>query len=143
MEVTYTLENGITVKLEGKTQTDIWDQLAEFQEVFDNTVCTVKIEGTVYTSDKVRFCKRTVEDNDYYELMCVDRETAGGRLYGFKKAFGQHKKGGTLFPKWDIPEGNYIPGLNGWHKYVKPKDGQESAPAKTSSKSTENDNVPF
>lgn len=119
MKVTYTLSNGLTVELEGKTQTDIWDQLAEFQEVFGDTTCVAKIKGQIHKSDKVKFVKRQdKEDNDYYELVCVDSESP---LFMYKKAFGQHKKGGTLFPKRDIPEG-CIPGFNGWHKWIK-KDG--------------------
>lgn len=115
MKLKRTLQNGMEVEVEGKSQTDIWDQLAEFDEVFGDTTCVAKIKGEVVKSDKVRFVKRTVDDNDYYELMCVDQ---GSPLFGYKKAFGQHKKGGTLFPKRDIPEG-CIPGLNGWHKWVK------------------------
>ena len=42
-------------------------------------------------SNNLRFVVRNVEGNDYYELRCVD---CGALL-----AFGQHKKGGTLFPK--------------------------------------------
>ena len=48
MKVVYTLDNGLTVELEGKTQTDIWDQLAEFQEVFGDTTCVAKIKGEVH-----------------------------------------------------------------------------------------------
>lgn len=126
MKVTYQLDNGITVELEGKSQTDIWDQLAEFQETFGDTTCIAKIKGEIVKSDKVKFVKRTVDDNDYYELFCVETDPAKSVLFGYKKAFGQHKKGGTLFPKRDIPEG-CIPGLNGWHKWVK-KDGDNNKP---------------
>ena len=136
MKVVYTLDNGLTVELEGKTQTDIWDQLAEFQEVFGDTTCVAKIKGEVHKSDKVKFVKRSVDDNDYYELLCVDGSSP---LFMYKKSFGQHKKGGTLFPKRDVPEG-CIPGLNGWHKYVK-SDSKPVSQNATPSKS--DDEVPF
>ena len=58
----------------------------------------------------------------------------------YKKSFGQHKKGGTLFPKRDVPEG-CIPGLNGWHKYVK-SDAKPSKPENVSSNKSD-DEVPF
>lgn len=136
MKVVYTLDNGLTVELEGKTQTDIWDQLAEFQEVFGDTTCVAKIKGEVHKSDKVKFVKRTVDDNDYYELLCVDGSSP---LFMYKKSFGQHKKGGTLFPKRDVPEG-CIPGLNGWHKYVK----SDSKPVSQNTTPSKSDNeVPF
>lgn len=136
MKVVYTLDNGLTVELEGKTQTDIWDQLAEFQEVFGDTTCVAKIKGEVHKSNKVKFVKRTVDDNDYYELLCVDGSSP---LFMYKKSFGQHKKGGTLFPKRDVPEG-CIPGLNGWHKYVK-SDSKPVSQNTTPNKS--DDEVPF
>jgi hypothetical protein len=138
MKVTYTLDNGLTVELEGKTQTDIWDQLAEFQEVFGNTTCVAKIKGQVVKSDKVKFVKRTVDDNDYYELLCVDGESP---LFMYKKSFGQHKKGGTLFPKRDVPEG-CIPGLNGWHKYVKSNDSATKQ-VESNNNQVSSDEVPF
>jgi len=113
MKVTYTLENGLTVEIEGKTHTDIWEQLAQFQETFGDTTAVGKINGQIVTSNKVRFVKRTVDDNDYYELRCSD---CGAIL-----AFGQHKKGNTLFPKRKDDQGNYLPN-KGWHKWQKPTD---------------------
>ena len=55
---------------------------------------------------------RSVEGNDYYELRCGN---CGGIL-----SFGQHKKGGTLFPKRKDDNNNYLPN-KGWHKWVKDK----------------------
>ena len=55
-----------------------------------------------------RFVVRNVDGNDYYELRCND--------CGAVLAFGQHKKGGTLFPKRKDDEGNYLPN-KGWHKW--------------------------
>jgi len=137
MKVTYTLDNGLTVELEGKSQTDIWQQLAEFQEAFGDTTCAAKIKGEIVKSNKVKFVRRTIDDNDYYELVCVDSESP---LFFYKKSFGQHKKGGTLFPKRDVPEG-CIPGLNGWHKYVK-SDTKPSVAVKNTPVS-DDEEVPF
>jgi hypothetical protein len=51
-----------------------------------------------------------VEGNDYFEIRCAD---CGAIL-----AFGQHKKGVTLFPKRKDDDGNYLPN-RGWHKWTK------------------------
>ena len=50
---------------------------------------------------------RTVEGNDYFELKCTD--------CGAVLSFGQHKKGGTLFPKRK-DESGWLKN-KGWHKW--------------------------
>ena len=108
MKLNYTTKNGrISVELEGKTQTEIFEQLAEFQEVFESTECVVGEKR----SDDVRFVVRTDKDeNKYYELRCIDKDKD---LQYRKLAFGQNKKGGTLFPKRKDAEGNYLKN-SGW-----------------------------
>jgi len=112
MKVVYTTKDGrISVEIEGKTQTDIVEQLSEFQEVFEDRVC--KKYGK--SSDNVRFVVREdSENNKYFELRCVEP----GELYGVKRAFGQHKKGGTLFPKVKDADNNWLPD-NGWVRFNK------------------------
>lgn len=103
MKVNYTTQSGnIKVELSGDDQKAIFNEIAKFQEVFEETVC-VKCG-----SHNVRFVVRTVDDNDYYELRCRD---CGARL-----AFGVNKKGGTLFPKRKDADGNWLPN-NGWVKW--------------------------
>lgn len=112
MKVLYTTRNNrMTVELEADTQADLFKQLARFQEVFEDTTCRKFSQE----SDNVRFVVRQdKEENEYYELRCVD-DTPGSKLRGVKKAFGQHKKGGGLFPK--VKDGdNYLPD-NGWVKW--------------------------
>ena len=86
MKVNYQTRNGrLSVELEGDSQRDIFQEIARFQEVFEETVC-----GKC-GADNIRFVVRNVDDNLYYELRCAD--------CGAKLSFGSHKKGGGLFPK--------------------------------------------
>ena len=79
MKVNYTnLSGRINVDIEADTQIEIFEQLAHFQEIFDESVC-----GKC-GSENVRFQVRTVEDNLYYELRCMD--------CGAKLSFGVMKK---------------------------------------------------
>lgn len=102
MKLSYTTADGkMTVEFVKDTQVELWEELARFQEVFEDTNCSNGKES----SDKVRFVVRTDdEDNKYYELHCVDTNKPALRFA--KKKFGCHKKGGGLFPKggwvkWD------------------------------------------
>jgi hypothetical protein len=119
MLLNYTTRDGrITVTLEGKTQTDLFEQLAQFQEVFENTVC----ERNGKRSDNVRFVVREDDEaNKYYELVCQDSDK---ELWHAKLAFGQHKKGGTLYPKRKDKDGTWLKN-GGWVKFNKEKGVEE------------------
>ena len=108
MKVQYTTRDGrMTFELEGETQTDLFRQLARVQEVFEDTVCSNGKDS----SDVVNFVVRTVNDNDFYELQCVDKNKSSLRYA--KKKFGVHKgKDGTMFPK------------SGWVKFNKEKNAE-------------------
>lgn len=118
MKVTYTSRDGrFVVEFEADTQVDLFEQIAGFQEVFEQNVCSAKFKGELIQSDLVRFSVREdKEGNKYYEKVCEDWDKG---LVGFKHSYGCKKKGGGLFPK-DMPEENRIPGLNGWYLYKKP-----------------------
>lgn len=113
MKVRYTAGR-ISTEFEGD-QVDIFGQLAEFQEIFEETNCG-KCD-----SESIRYVVRNVEDNSYHELHCKDCRA--------KLAFGQHKKQTkkTLFPKrragknhaTGLDEGTYLPD-RGWLRW----DGQ-------------------
>lgn len=95
MKLQYTTQNGkMTVELEGDTQKDIFKELAKFQEVFELPMCK---NGKGVESDLTRFVVRNVEDNEYYEVQCVDASKP--ELNYAKIQYGCHKKGGGLFPK--------------------------------------------
>lgn len=93
MELIYRTRDGrYEVKLEGKTQRDLVEQLASFQEVFENIVATY--DGVV--SDKVRWQVREVDGNKFYEQVCYDDNP---KIRGARLSFGSHKTGGGLFAK--------------------------------------------
>ncbi len=121
MKLTRDYGNGIVVEVEGADVRELWKHLAACDDAFADTVCAAKIDDKVVKSDKVHFSYRVVDDNAYYEQVCVDKTPDGYKLRGYKRRFGQHKKQPTLFPKdsvADVPDGE-IPGLAGWSKYVK------------------------
>ena len=103
MKINYKTGSGkISVELVGETQVEIFEQLAHFQEIFDEGVC-----GKCGT-ENLRFQVRNVEDNLYYELRCLD--------CGAKLAFGAMKQGGRLFPRRKDKEGSWL-NDRGWVKW--------------------------
>jgi hypothetical protein len=104
MKVTYTANDKLSFELEAAGQKEIFKELALIQEIFSEDKCGL------CKSTNLKFIVRNVEGNDYYELRCVD--------CGAVLSFGQHKKGGTLFPKRKDDENNWLPN-NGWHKWQK------------------------
>jgi ribosomal protein L40E len=111
MKLNYKTGNGkISVEFEGDSQKDLFGQIAAFQEVFEETKC-----GKC-GSENLRFVVRTVDENDYYELRCMD--------CGAKLAFGVNKKGGGLFPKRKDADGKYLAD-KGWQKWNAEKGSNE------------------
>lgn len=124
------LPNGIEVSVEGRTQKEIFDALAMADEVFGEKCC-----GLCKSND-IRFAKRVVDGNDFYEMACTK---CGARL-----SFGQSKKRpGELFPirkliqegpekgKPSRKDGSYDQS-NGWTKYrgkpLEEEDDEEAPP---------------
>ena len=102
MEAQYKTQDGhLILKVEGETQKDIFRELARAQETFE-----AESECGICKSTQIKFRVRTVDDNEYFELQCV---------CGAKFAFGQHKKGGSLFPKRQGENGP-LPN-RGWSKW--------------------------
>lgn len=91
------------VEIEGNTQVELFQKIADFQEVFDEPGC-----GSC-KSDNYRFSVREVDDNKYYELVCND--------CGCKLSLGQNKKGGSLFPKRKDNDGNWDNKNKGWNRW--------------------------
>jgi hypothetical protein len=104
MKIFYKVNDKLTFELEAEGQKEIFKELATIQEIFSEEKCGL------CGSTNIKFVVRSVDGNDYYELRCND--------CGAVLAFGQHKKGGTLFPKRKDDDGNYMPN-KGWHKFVK------------------------
>ena len=112
MKANYKVSDKLIFTVEGETQKDIFRQLSEIDEVFSNQTCPLSKGGD--PSDNVRFSVRKVEDNEFFEMRCLDPPFA-------RKSFGQHKGSkGTLFPRNKDKEGNWID-HNGWYVWDKNK----------------------
>ena len=110
MKATYRVNEKISFEIESEGQKELFKELATVQEIFGESKCGV------CGSENIKFVVRTVEDNEYYELRCMD---CGATL-----SFGQHKKGGTLFPKRKDENGNWLEN-GGWHKWQKDQSGSK------------------
>lgn len=106
MKLKYTVNDKLEFELNAEGQKEIFKELSSIQEIFGESSCGL------CDSNNIKFVVRNVEDNDYYEIRCLD---CGAIL-----TFGQHKKGGTLFPKRKGDDNNWLPN-RGWHKW-NPKD---------------------
>lgn len=104
MKVKYKVGDKLEFELEGSGQKEIFKELALIQEIFAEEKCGL------CGSTNLRFVVRSVDGNDYYELRCADCNAV--------LSYGQHKKGGTLFPKRKDDDNNYLPN-KGWHKWTK------------------------
>lgn len=104
MKVKYKPSSRLEFELEGAGQKEIFKELATVQEIFSEEKCGM------CKKDNIKFVVRNVDSNDYYEMRCL---SCGAAL-----AFGQHKKGGTLFPKRKDENNNWLDN-NGWHKWQK------------------------
>ncbi|MBU0460717.1 MAG: hypothetical protein KKH52_01680 [Nanoarchaeota archaeon] len=103
MKINYTTKNQrLNVEINSDSVKDAFKELAIFQEVFDEDSCQL------CHNEELQFVVRTVDRNDFYELKC--------KKCFAKLAYGQHKSGGSLFPKRKNSEGNYD-NNQGWHKW--------------------------
>ena len=102
MKAKYKVGDKLEFELDGAGQKELFKEIANIQEIFAESKCGV------CGSENIKFVVRVVDENEYYELRCMD---CGAIL-----SFGQHKKGGTLFPKRKNAENEYLPN-NGWYKW--------------------------
>lgn len=102
MKVKYKTNTNLEFELEGSGQKEIFKELAVVQEIFSEDCCGA------CNKNRLKFVVRNVDSNDYYELRCND--------CGAVLSFGQHKKGGTLFPKRKDENNNWLPN-KGWYKW--------------------------
>jgi hypothetical protein len=106
MEAQYKSKNGrLTFKIQGETQVALFKGIAEVQEVFESDS-----QCGVCGSDNIGFQVRTVDGNSYYELVC--RQPGCHAVL----AYGQHKAGGSLFPKRYGEDKKPLPD-RGWRKW--------------------------
>ena len=104
MKLKYKVNDSLEFEVEGSGQKEVFKELATIQEIFGESECGV------CNNSNLRFIVRSVEGNDYHELKCISCNAI--------LAFGQHKKGGTLFPKRKDDNNNWLPN-RGWYKWQK------------------------
>jgi len=109
MQVQVKVSPRIIIIAEGPKETEVFEQLAQMQEVFGQQKC-----GKCNCED-LRFVVREIDDNKFYELRCTNIKCRA------VLSFGCNKKGFTLFPKRKgepTAEGKttYLP-ANGWQIY--------------------------
>ena len=105
MKLIYTTPSGgMSVEVEGNHK-EIFEQLNEFHEVFEADDCC-----PLCSSASPKFRVRTVEDNQFYELVCRNPQCRA------KLSFGCHKKGDTVFPKRKNEDGTYMEN-RGWSRW--------------------------
>ena len=114
MKVLYTANTKLQFELEGSGQKEIFKELALIQEIFGEDKCGL------CNKNNLKYIVRNVDGNDYYEIKCNDCNAV--------LSFGQHKKGGTLFPKRKDDDNNYMPN-KGWHKWT--PDSQQASNKKS------------
>jgi hypothetical protein len=102
MKCSYRTRNGrMLFEVTGDTQKALFREIAALQAVFE-----VDETCGLCQSPAINFEARTVDGNEYFTLRC---QNCGAQLN-----FGQHKQGGTLFPKTaKTPD-------RGWHIYASP-----------------------
>ena len=96
----------LTLKISAEGQKELFKDLSTVQEIFGENSC-----GMCGSTD-IKYVVRTVDGNDYFELRC---NKCGAIL-----SFGQHKKGGTIFPKRKDADCKWLE-HRGWHMYVPKK----------------------
>lgn len=101
-EVTYKSKDGrFIVKFEPKGQADLFEQIADFQSVFESeTVCGL------CKGEDVSFQVRDLDGAKYFEKKC-NKPGCYATL-----AFHQNKKGNTLYRQYKDKWSKYVPQKN-------------------------------
>ncbi len=110
MKAHYKTANGrIVFEVDGGTQKELFENIAEVQEVYESHSACGKCQ-----SQDIHFRVREVKGNRYYELRC--------RHCNAQFSFGQNKDMKSLFPKYKDDQGNWLPD-RGWFKWSPREEG--------------------
>lgn len=116
MNISYKINDKVTLHAEGDLVQDIIKQISACEDVFEDTVCGA------CGSDDIRFVHRVVDENEFFERKCM-------KCFA-KITFGTSKKDKKLYPRrYEIDaKGKAVRdkdgrakhiGKNGWVKYNK------------------------
>jgi hypothetical protein len=123
MKLSYTSACGrFKAEFEGSTQKEVFEKVAEFQEVFEEPACGCCGEKNT------KLVARENQGNKFYERKCANA-ACGAYL-----AYGVNKTGGTIFPKRKDEETNRPGPNNGWKKFVPASQSPQTNPPKTATR---------
>lgn len=105
MEAHYRAFQGrLVIKVEGESIQDLFEKIGPVAEALDGDQCCGKCQ-----SPQIYPRARKAQEFTYYEIVCSE--------CGAKLSFGQHKKGGTMWPKREDDNGNKLDN-RGWRIYL-------------------------
>lgn len=102
MNVTFKVNEKLTVEFDSSGVKEVFEELASISEILSEAKCGA------CGSTNLKYQVREVDGNKFYEIRCAD---CGATL-----SFGQHKKGGTLFPRRKDSDGKPL-AHGGWVKW--------------------------
>ena len=109
MKATFKVSSKLEIELEAKTQKEMFEHLAIWEEIFGIEKCGKC--GKPNLKFVVRSAKKDDKTYNYPEIHCKDCYARLG--------FGTHDNDkGTLFPKRKDADGNYLSD-NGWQRWDK------------------------
>lgn len=113
MDATYQCANGrLTFKVSGENPKALFKEIATIQDLFEAESSCGCCQG-----ESLKYQARQVDEYDFFELVCLNPDCRA------RFSFGQHKKGGGLFPKRKSESGDWLPN-RGWSRYI-PKHTEE------------------
>lgn len=92
-KINYRVNDRVTIQVEANGPIDMMEQIGHYVMILSQNTCGLCQSSNVHPEHAAR------SGYDFYSMRCFD---CGGEF-----SFGQHKEGGTLFPKTD----------KGWHKF--------------------------
>lgn len=95
----------VTIGVEADKMTDAFKDLSNLEEVFAISAC-----GKCGNENLSHVVRKDIEENEYYELRCTNRDCRA------RLSFGVHKKGGGLFPKRKDKDEKWLPD-GGWMRW--------------------------
>lgn len=109
MKATVWVNKMLSVEVEGDDNKAVFRGIADAQALFEDSTC-----GNCQ-SDDIKFQVRSVEDNDFYEVVC--------KKCGHKLSYGHSKANNKMYPKrMEVDKkGKAVRGEDGKPKYLPAK----------------------
>lgn len=99
------------IEFEGQDNQSLFEQVATFQEIFEND-SNLTIENVKVASSDVKLRVRGTSESKFYEMYVAE----GSKMAGYRLDYTVTKNGNMMFPRRKDKEGNLIKN-NGWYRY--------------------------